>query len=127
MYFLYDYINPTIDRNMCWRSVSLCTSNLVEALENWQNRLHEVSMRRCARITRSVRWLGDEVNNIPTYEGFPSLASFKTKIEAKFTESQRLSALDFVLKATPTRWWGTHKQSISKWLQCRSLLEIIFG
>ena len=25
------------------------------------------------------------------------------------------------------RWWGTHKQSISEWPQCRRLMEIIFG
>ena len=32
-----------------------------------------------------------------------------------------------MLKATPARWWGTHKESISKWSQCRKLMEIIFG
>ena len=29
-----DYINPTIDGNLSWRSVSSCTSNLGDALEN---------------------------------------------------------------------------------------------
>ena len=38
-----------------------------------------------------------------------------------------MSALDYVLKATPAKWWGKHKQSISKWPQCRRLMEIIFG
>ena len=32
-----------------------------------------------------------------------------------------------MLKATPARWWGTHKQSIIDWTQCRRLMEIIFG
>ena len=32
-----------------------------------------------------------------------------------------------MLKATPARWWGTHKQSIYEWSQCRKLMEIIFG
>ena len=39
---------------------------------------------------------------------------------------QQLSTLDCVLKATPARWWGTHKKSISDWLQCRILMRIIF-
>ena len=34
--------------------------------------------------------------------------------------------MDYVLKYMPARWWGTHKQSISKWTQCRRLMEIIF-
>ena len=52
-----DYINPTTDGKLSWKSVSCCTSDSGEALENWKNRLHEVSMRQCARITHSVRWV----------------------------------------------------------------------
>ena len=52
---------------------------------------------------------------------------FLVEFEEKVAESQRLSALDFVLKATPIRWWGTHEQYISEWPQCRRLLEIRFG
>ena len=48
------HISPTIDGNLRWKCVSSCTSDLGEALENWENRLHEVSMRRCARVTRPV-------------------------------------------------------------------------
>ena len=50
-----DYINPTTDGNLRWRCASSCSSDSREALENWKNRLHEVSMRRCARITKSVQ------------------------------------------------------------------------
>ena len=46
-----DYINPTMDGNLSWRCTSSCTSDLGEALKNSQNRLHDVSMRRCVRIT----------------------------------------------------------------------------
>ena len=48
----HDYIQPTMDGNLSWKSASSCTSDSGEALENWKNQLHEVSMRRCARITR---------------------------------------------------------------------------
>ena len=53
-----DYINPTADGNLSWRCVGV------------QNRLHKVSMRRCARVIRSVRWLENESRELPTYEGF---------------------------------------------------------
>ena len=49
-----DYINLTIDGNLSWKSASSCKFNSGEALENMKNRLHEVSMRRCNKITRSV-------------------------------------------------------------------------
>ena len=49
-----DYINPTADGNLSWKSASSCTSDSREALENWQNRLHEVSVsaRNCSQTTR---------------------------------------------------------------------------
>ena len=49
-----DYINTTIDGNLSWRCTSSCSYDLGEALEGWKNRLHEFSMRRCARVTRFV-------------------------------------------------------------------------
>ena len=110
-----EYINPTADRNLSWCSVSSCTSESGDALENWQKRLHEVSMRRCVRITRVFRRVGAEASTLPTYEGLPNIASFLEEFEEKVTESQWFSTLDYVLKATPTRWWGTHKHSISEW------------
>ena len=122
-----DYINPTTYGNLSWHNVSSCTSDSCEVLENWQNGLHEVSMCKCTRITRVVRRVGAKACPLPTYEGFPNLASFLEEFEERVTESQQLSALDYVLKATPTRWWGTHKQSISKCPQCRILMQIIFG
>ena len=48
------YVNPTTDGNLSWRSASFCTSYSGEALENWKNTLHKVSMRQCTRVTRTV-------------------------------------------------------------------------
>jgi hypothetical protein len=53
-----DYINPTTDGNLSWRSDNACSSDSEEALENWQNKMYEVSTWRCARLTREVRWIG---------------------------------------------------------------------
>ena len=70
------YINLMVDGNLSWQSVSSCMSNLGDALENWQNRLHEVSMHRCARVTSVVRRVGVEESVFPTYEVLPKLSSF---------------------------------------------------
>ena len=71
-----DYINPIVDGKLSWRSVRSCTSDSDEALENWQNRMHEVSVRRCTRITQFVQWVGTEESKLPTYKGLPNLVSF---------------------------------------------------
>ena len=65
-----DHISPTADGNLSWKSTSSYTSDSGEALENWQNRLHEVSMRRCARVTRSMRRVETKSRELPTYENF---------------------------------------------------------
>ena len=56
-----DYINPTMDGKLSWKSAISCTSDSGEALENWQNMLNEVSMRRCTRVTRSMRRVENEL------------------------------------------------------------------
>ena len=66
-------------------------------------------MRRCAKVIRFVRQVENRPRELPTYEGLPNLATFLSDFEGLVTEPQRLAALDFVLKATLARWWGTHK------------------
>ena len=56
-----DYINPTKDGNLSWKNASSCTSDTREALDNWENILHEVSIRRCERVTRSMWWVDNEL------------------------------------------------------------------
>ena len=46
-----DYIHPTVDGELGWRSASSASSYSNDALENWQNGLHEVSFRKCRLIT----------------------------------------------------------------------------
>lgn len=53
-----DYINPTIDGMLSSRSISSCASESDIGLEKWQQRLHELSTRRCARMTHTLRWVG---------------------------------------------------------------------
>ena len=58
--------------------------------------------------------MDNELREFPTYEVLPNLATFLTEFEGLVTESERMSALDHVLKAPPARWWGTHKQFITE-------------
>ena len=49
-----DYINPTTEGNISCRCDSSCASDSDVGLENWQNRLYEVSAHRCAFMTKSL-------------------------------------------------------------------------
>jgi hypothetical protein len=37
-----------------------------------------------------------------------------------------LLSLDIALRATPTIWWGAHKETIKEWYQCKRILCIRF-
>jgi hypothetical protein len=116
-----DYVNPTADGVLSWQSITSCATDLDTGLENLQQRLHEVSTRRCARIDRAVRWLGTKIKEPPSFQGLNDLETFLTQYEDAVLENQRLLALDLAFKATPARWWGTHKETITDWYQCKRL------
>jgi hypothetical protein len=99
-----DYVNPTTYGVLSWRSISLCASNLEEGLESWQQRMHEVSTRRCAGITRSLRWIRTKLCDPPRYDGLNDISLFLKEFELHVPEQKRFLALDVVLKVTPARW-----------------------
>ena len=96
----------------------MCSSDLEEALENWQNHMYEVSTRRCSRLTREVHWIGIIVSNLPTFDVLNPLENFLSEFESSVPTQERLLAMDEAMKATPARWWGTHKGNITDWTQC---------
>ena len=49
-----DYIHPTLDGELGLCNASSMFSDSEDALENWQNRLHEVSFRKYRFITQSL-------------------------------------------------------------------------
>jgi len=59
------YINPTVNGVISLRSIMSCASDSDIGMENWKQRLHEVSTRRCTQIDRAVRWVGTEVREPP--------------------------------------------------------------
>jgi hypothetical protein len=74
-------LNTTIDGVIGWRSITSCASDLDIGLENWKQRLHEVSTRRCARIDRIVIWVGTEIRELPIFHGINELEEFLKKYE----------------------------------------------
>jgi hypothetical protein len=74
--------------------------------------MYEISMWRCARLTREVCWIGTKVSNLPTFDSLNHLETFLLEFEEIVPVQQRLLALDEALKAITTRWWGTHKKNI---------------
>ena len=72
-----------------------------DVLENWQNRMHEVLVRKCGVVTQSLRHVGTELVYLAFYEGLPEMSSFLMEFEEKVSEPQLLMVLDEALKATP--------------------------
>jgi hypothetical protein len=119
-----DYINPTVDGNLSWSSDKMCSSDSKEPLENWQNQMYEVSIRRCARLTREVRWIGKTLSNLPSFDGLNPLEVFLSDFEPRVPTQQRFLTMDEALKATPARWWGKHKRNITDWVQCCNMMTV---
>jgi hypothetical protein len=89
--------------------------------------MYEVSTRRCARLTREVRWIGKKISNVPTFDGMNPLEAFLSYFETHVPAQHRFLAMDEALKATPTIWWGTHKINITDRTQHRTLMTTRFS
>jgi hypothetical protein len=73
-------------------------------LENWKNKMYEVSTRRCARLTREVHWIGTTLGNLPSFDGLNPLETFLSDFEESVPMQQILLAMDAALRETPARW-----------------------
>ena len=122
-----NYINPIIDGTLSWRYARSCTSDSDESLENWQNQMHEILGRCCAHLTKSLPWIGSEVSQVPIFSVLSLVKEILNAYDVHVPSSQRLQALDVALRATPARWWATHRKSIATWETCHRLLMIRFG
>ena len=96
-------------------------------LENWQNRLYEVSARRCAFVTKSLRWIGTEIIDILSFHGLVDVNEFLQQFEQEIPQEQRLTTMDLAVKATPATWWHAHKEHIASWDDLKRLMTIIFS
>ena len=75
---------------------------------------------------QSVRHVSTEIVELPVYEGISELYAFLMEFEEKVSKPQQLLALEEALKATPARWWETHKNTITGWAQRRRLMTVRF-
>ena len=81
-----EYIHSTVDGELGWCSDSFASSDSDDASENWKNRLHEVSFRKCGLITQSLHRVATETVEFPIYEGLPALSKFLQEFEEKVFE-----------------------------------------
>ena len=88
-------------------------------MESWQQRLHEVSTRRCVRIDRVVIWVGTEIREPSSFHGVNDLEEFQRRYEHEVLENKRMLSLDIEFKETPAIWWGAHKEIVKDWYQCK--------
>ena len=63
-----DYINPTTDGSVSWRSIQSVDEDSELALDSWQKGSYENFSRRCATV-RETRRVGTEVREQPIYDG----------------------------------------------------------
>jgi hypothetical protein len=94
-----DYVNPNVDGVLSWQSITSCATNSDTGLENWLQRLHEVSTRICARTDSVVRWVDTQIRETPSFHGLNDLETFLRQYEDDVLENQRMLALELTLKA----------------------------
>lgn len=98
-----DWVNPIADGWVSWECESSYTSDSDEEIEQWQNRLHELTTLNCNMIVRSLCCVTTEVRDLPMYDGLTVVDEFLTKFESTIPEQQWFVALKWALRATPAR------------------------
>ena len=66
-------------------------------------------------MTKSLRWIGTEIKDIPSFDGLADVKEFLQQFEQEIPHEQRMEAIDFAVRATPARWWHAHKEHIASW------------
>ena len=92
------------------------SSNSDDALENWKNRMHEVSFRKCGLIMQLLFHVATETVKFAIYKWLPELSKLLIAFEHKVLELQELLALEESLKATLACLWVTQKKGINGWV-----------
>ena len=70
------------------------------------------------QLAKSLRWIGSEVSQVPTFTRLSLVTEFIIEYETQVPSFQRLKALDVALRATHARWWASYKQNIATWETC---------
>jgi hypothetical protein len=120
-----DYINPTDDGSVRWRSIQLADEDSELAFDIWQQGSHEIFSRRCATV-RMTRWVGTKVREHPIYDGTSDIDIFLQNMEENVREDQRISVLDVAFQNIPARWWATHKVVLRTWDEVKQAIKYKF-
>lgn len=110
-----------------WDKDSSYASDLDEELENWKNRLYEVSMLCCNMMTKLLKCVSTQVRNLPHFDGLGDMELFLDEFDLKVPEENRFQALELVLHDMPSHWWGTHKEKFVGWREYRRMMKLRFG
>jgi len=84
-------------------------------------------VNHCARVMKSLRWIGTEVCTVPNFDGSNDLEKFLAAYQDTLPEKDWLRALDVALTATTSRWWATHKAHIEDCSQLKTLISARFS
>ena len=78
-------------------------------------------------MTKSLRWIGIEINEIPSFHGLTDIQDFLEQFEQQIPHEQRIAAMDLAVRATPARWWYAHKENIASWDDIKRFMAIRFS
>ena len=78
-------------------------------------------------MTKSLHCVLLEVRSLPYYDGLTDFDKFMDGFEREVLDKNCFQALDSVLHAMPTRWWGTHKDNFDGWREYRRIMRVRFG
>jgi hypothetical protein len=120
-----DYINPTSDGSVSWRSIQSTDEDSELDFDSWQQGLHERFSRRCTTV-RVTRWVGTEVREHLVYDDTSNLEIFLHNMEENVVEDQRISVLDVAFQNTPSRWWANHKAILRTWDKVKQAIKYRF-
>ena len=70
------------DGVLCWEMDNECFFDTNVEIENWKNRLHDVSMLRCLQVTKDFRCISSEVRDLPYFYGYDNIKEFLRAFEA---------------------------------------------
>ena len=78
-------------------------------------------------MSKSLRWIGAEITEIPSYHGLTDIQDFLEQFEQQIPYEQRIAAMDLAVRATLARWWYAHKENIASWNDIKRLMVIRFS
>ena len=78
-------------------------------------------------MSKSLRWIGAEITEIPTFHGLTDLQDFFIQFEQQIPHEERIAAMDLAVRATPARWWYAHKENIASWDDIKISMAIRFS